>query len=151
MNPTARQDQLLVQKIADELVVCDVERNQAHRLNPTAALVWRHCDGQNTIADLAVLLQKEADPQANEDLVWMTLDQLSTRHLLVEPIIRTPEQSRVSRRRAMQKIGTTGVLSLILPVVITLALPTPAQASSGGTYCCCCLELCCCELCCCCA
>jgi hypothetical protein len=47
---------LLAQDVGDELVVFDERRYVAHRLNRTAAAVWRLADGQRTIADLAASL-----------------------------------------------------------------------------------------------
>src|SRR6187397_647107 len=98
MQPRAREEKLLVEKMADELVVFDQERNKAHRLNPTAALVWRHCDGQKSITDLVGLLRQELNEVADENLVWVTLDRLSAAHLLQEPLQRSAEQARTSRR-----------------------------------------------------
>jgi hypothetical protein len=43
----------VIQELPDETLVYDLQRNRAHCLNRTAALVWRHCDGQATVADLA--------------------------------------------------------------------------------------------------
>jgi hypothetical protein len=45
-------------------------------LNRTAAIVWRSCDGQNTIAELVELLGEEIGDLADEDLVMLTLDSL---------------------------------------------------------------------------
>ena len=85
MNPKARQDDLLMEEVADELVVYDQQRKLAHSLNRTAALVWRHCDGQRSITDLAKLLRAELDPVADEDLVLVAIDRLEASHLLEEP------------------------------------------------------------------
>jgi len=138
MNPKARQDDLLIEEVADELVVYDRQRSRAHSLNRTAALVWRHCDGQRSIADLAALLRAELDPVADEDLVLVAIDRLEAIHLLEEPFGRTADQARTSRRQVVRKVGRVGVLTLLLPVVTTLVAPTPAQAwgcGSGGGSC----------------
>ena len=58
-NPKARQNDLVVQEVFDELVIYDLERNQVHSLNPTAALVWQQCDGQTSPAQLADLYFEE--------------------------------------------------------------------------------------------
>jgi Coenzyme PQQ synthesis protein D (PqqD) len=130
MIPRARKDGLMVQEVGDELLVYDEERKHAHRLNRTAALVWRACDGTRTVAEIAASLREGLNPVADEDLVWLALDQLDAFHLLEEPIKRPPEQVRISRRRVVRRLGLTGVLSLLLPAIITLALPTPAMADS---------------------
>jgi hypothetical protein len=132
MVPKARRDNLLVQEFDDEVVVYDQERHCAHRLNRTAALVWRHSDGQRTIADLALILQQELDLVADENLVWLTLDRLDQAHLLQESLQRSPEQTRLSRRQVVRKASLVGVLSLLLPVITTLVTPSPATAQSSG-------------------
>jgi hypothetical protein len=136
MEPCARQEQLLVEEAGDELVVYDQERQQAHRLNRTAALVWQHCDGKRTPKQMATLLQKELNPEADETLVWVTLDRLSGANLLQAPLQRSREQARASRRQFVRKVGMVGALSLMIPVITTIVAPTPAQAQSQGTGCC---------------
>jgi len=131
MNPKARQDDLLMEEVADELVLYDQQRKLAHSLNRTAALVWRHCDRQRSIADLAELLRAELDPVADEDLVLVAIDRLEAAHLLEEPFERTADQARTSRRQAVRKLGRVGVVTLLLPVVTTLVAPTPTQAGGG--------------------
>ena len=39
--PAAREEGLIIQEMADEVLVYDRERYKAHCLNQTAALVWR--------------------------------------------------------------------------------------------------------------
>jgi hypothetical protein len=142
MEPCARQEQLLVEEAGDELVVYDQERQQAHRLNRTAALVWQNCDGKRTAAQMAALLQKELNPEADEALVWVTLDRLSGSNLLQGPLQRSREQARASRRQFVRKVGMVGALSLLIPVITTIVAPTPAQAQSQGTGCCECFCIC---------
>ena len=55
----ARHDRLVVEAVSDELVVYDLDRGTVHLLNPVAALVWKHCDGRTTVAQLASLLHAE--------------------------------------------------------------------------------------------
>ena len=70
MFPETARDEVLIEALGDELVVYDLVRHRAHCLNKSAALVWRHCDGKTTIAELAKLLQKELGlPDLDEDLV----------------------------------------------------------------------------------
>ena len=51
-NPMARQNGLVVQEMPDEVLVYDLDTNKAHCLNNSAALVWRACDGTNSVADI---------------------------------------------------------------------------------------------------
>src|SRR5215510_129721 len=103
MTPKARQEGLLVQEVGDELAVYDRESHRAHRLNQTAAVVWRHCDGQRSVDDLTAVLQKDLSPMADHELVLLALDRLSAAHLLETPVVRPAEESRLSRRAVVRK------------------------------------------------
>ncbi len=126
MRPRQRKDGLLVQKVDDELVVYDQERDHAHSLNRTCALVWGHCNGQKTAADITSLLQKELNHPMDEDVVWLALDRLEKAHLLNEPIKRQTSETNISRRKVMMKLG----VAFLAPLVATIVAPTPAQAQS---------------------
>ena len=45
MNYPRQTPHVHIQAIGDELCVYDWQRRRVHALNPTAALVWQHCDG----------------------------------------------------------------------------------------------------------
>ena len=51
-NPMARQNGIVVQEMPDEVLVYDLDSNKAHCLNQSAALVWKSCDGTNTVGDI---------------------------------------------------------------------------------------------------
>ncbi len=137
MNPHARQDNLVVQEVGDELVVYDKERYRAHRLNRSAALVWRHCDGKTTVADLAALLQSELNAPADKGLVWLALDQLGKAHLLREKMTRPTNTRGVSRRQILRKLGAAAA-AVLVPVVTSLVAPASGRAQlppPQQTYC----------------
>jgi hypothetical protein len=48
-RPLARSSELLTEEVDGELLIYDEERDTATRLNRTAAVVWRSCDGQRSI------------------------------------------------------------------------------------------------------
>ena len=77
MKPRARKQGLVVTELPDELLVYDLERHKAHCLNPTAALVFKHCDGRRTVEQIARSLSTELDVAADERLVWLSLDRLA--------------------------------------------------------------------------
>ena len=80
--PQARAEKLLVQDLGDELLVYDLERDKAHCLNRTAALIWQHCDGHTTLPELAQHVNAELKTEAGAEIVGLALKQLSQRHLL---------------------------------------------------------------------
>src|SRR4029077_5451687 len=91
--PLSRTDNLVIRELDDETLVYDMERDEAHCLNHTAALVWQQCDGKTTASQAARMLQKQLDVKVDTDLVWLAVKQLKRFHL-VETSARTPSVSR---------------------------------------------------------
>src|SRR5208283_2376534 len=130
MIPVARKEKLFVEEVVKELVVYDQERHRAHRLSPTAAWVWRHCDGQRTVEDMAALMRQETKAPAGDGLIWLALERLDQAHLL-ESFEGSPDSvADVSRRELIGKLKVAGLVGILLPVVESLVSPTPAQARS---------------------
>ncbi|HSK08260.1 MAG TPA: PqqD family protein [Vicinamibacterales bacterium] len=111
----------------DELLVYDRDRQKAHCLNRTAGLVWRNCDGTRSAAEIAVLLQAELHPEADEALVALAVSDLDRAHLLEKPAAGTHTDGGWSRREMVRNVG----LAVLAPVVLSVAAPTVAQASSA--------------------
>ncbi len=129
MLPRAREDRLVVRELPDEVLVYDLNRHKAHCLNPTAALVWRHCDGHTAVAEMAALLQKELKCPADEAVVWLALDRLGRAHLLREPANPPGVATRYTRREVMQKMGMIGAATLV-PMVTSIVAREAAAAGS---------------------
>lgn len=136
MSPRARQDGLMVEGVGEELVVYDQKRHRAHRLNRSSAWIWRHCDGETSVAQLAALLAAELALPADEKVIRLALKQLERAHLLRDPLPSARGGVRVSRRAAVRTLGTAGALSLLLPMVSSITVPTPAMAQSDGMQVC---------------
>jgi hypothetical protein len=130
MYPSARHEDFLVEELADEILVYDLHRNKAHCLNRTAAFVWRRCDGQTSVADIAALLPAELGLPAEEDIVLLALEQLERIKLMREPLALSRADRSVSRRKLLQRLGVAGGVGLLLPVVSSIVVPTPAMAAS---------------------
>ncbi|MEE8148708.1 MAG: PqqD family protein [Longimicrobiales bacterium] len=128
--PKARRKDLVVEELPDETLVYDLERDKAHCLNPTAALVWRRCDGNTSVADMAALLEQEMDLPADQSLVWMALDRLGKARLLEEPVTLPGQAARYSRREMMRTLGRVAGLTLVLPVVSSIVAPLAAMQGS---------------------
>jgi hypothetical protein len=127
----ARKQDLVIKELPDEVLVYDLKKQKAHCLNQTAAFVWNHCDGQTTVAEIALLLEKEWRKPVTEDVVWLALKQLSRANLLEEPI-RDEEGMRASRRAVLRKLGTAAAMA---PLVISLVAPTASAGSSVPPQC----------------
>jgi hypothetical protein len=131
MLPQAREEGLVIQEVADETLVYDLERHRAHCLNRTAALVWRRCDGTTPVASLAAQLEEEVGSHVEEGVVWLALERLEKAHLL-RPGGGSRKEGACSRREVMRRLALAGGLALLLPTVKTIVAPTPAAAQSGG-------------------
>src|SRR5882672_6087923 len=95
--PRARGEGLVIEEIEDELLVYDLERHRAHRLNPAAALVWRACDGRQRIRDVAVRLAQLLGTSPSVRLVWLALERLQ-RSWLIERRPVAVRSAAISRR-----------------------------------------------------
>src|SRR4029077_6282892 len=95
-SPTTHTEQL-----GDEASVYDWARGEVHALNPTAARVWRQCDGATRREEIAATLRAEMGIPEAEAVVDLTLAHLARVHLLevpVEAIVSTGERSAPTRR-----------------------------------------------------
>jgi hypothetical protein len=138
-QPTAlaRKTDIVVQEMPEEVLVYDLKSHQAHCLNPTAAFVWDHCDGQTTAAEIAALMEKEWRKPIGEDVVWLALQQLNKAKLLQGPLVRPDGEARVSRRAIMRNLGLGAAATL--PLVISLIAPSAAMAATFPPVCAACV------------
>jgi hypothetical protein len=130
MEPKARNDNILIQKVGAEVVIYDRERHVAHNLSQPAAFVWQHCDGQTTIGELATLLEEELHHPVDEEFIWLVLDQLQNNWLLREAVKQPGDERRISRRQATKNLGQAALM-LVAPIVVSIVVPTPAMAQSS--------------------
>ena len=121
-------NELVIQELENEVLVYDLMRHQAHCLNRTAALIWEHCDGKQTVSGLARLLEQEFGVVTDEEVVWLGLHQLNKFHLLQEQIAPSAVPARISRRELGRRLGAVAALSL--PLIVSVVAPTAAQAQS---------------------
>ena len=130
MHPKARSEGILVRELNGDFIVYDEDAGRAHELNTAAASVWRHCDGATPVDALAAALAAETELPADEEIVHLALAQLSKAGLLEGPEVALA--ARVSRRQLIQRLGLAGSVTLLLPMVGSLVVPSPAAALSPG-------------------
>jgi hypothetical protein len=123
-----RKQGLVVDDLPDEVLVYDLEHDQAHCLNRTAALVWRCCDGKTGAAEIARRLKVELDAPFNEELVWLALEQLEKQHLLDHSFSMPAQFTRLSRRQMIRNLGLAAAVAV--PVVTSIVAPTAVQAAT---------------------
>ena len=128
--PRAREEDLLVEQLPDETLVYDLKGHKARCLNRTAALVWSHCDGQTSVAEMTTMLETELETPVDEAVVWMALDRLGRSRLLTEQVTLPADRAGYSRRAVLRTIGRAAGIALFLPVVQTIVAPrAEAQAT----------------------
>jgi len=132
-RPTTRKAHLLVQELPDEVLIYDVERNEVHCLNGTAARVWSLCDGERTVSEIAQLLGSDLEPDAVETLVWCALDQFTEKHLLEETADSPPALNRPADMSRRQMVLRLGLAVALLPVVESIMSPPAALAASPAS------------------
>ena len=133
LMPRARQDELVVEELPDEILVYDLKRHKSLCLNPTAALVWRRCDGRTSVAEVAALLEEQWGAPTDEAVVWMALDRLGRAHLLSEPVTLPADRARYSRREVLRTLRRVAGISLLLPVIESIVAPRAAAQASCVT------------------
>lgn len=122
--PRTRTVSLVIRELDDETLVYDTEREEAHCLNQTAALVWKHCDGKTTAGEALQSLQSALGVSVDTDVVWLAVKQLRRFHLVEGTSKKSPT---VSRRALVLKYAPA---ALALPVILSISAPTPATSAS---------------------
>lgn len=118
--PRARTEKMIVETLAGETLVCDLERNRVHSLRPLAAAIWPLCDGATSPVGLAAAV-RGLGVDADEVLVELALDGLASAGLIVDwpPVSRPASMSR----RALLKGAA------LVAGVVTITAPEIAEGS----------------------
>ena len=124
--PQARSNGIVVEELADEMLVYDLNRDRAHCLNQTAANVWKLCDGKSSPAEIASRLGTELEPAAAQEVVWTAIDQLGRAGLLENKLKRPT--AAISRRDVMKKIAVAAAIGV--PVVTSIVAPKASHAAT---------------------
>jgi hypothetical protein len=126
--PRLRARALVIHDLPNEVLVYDCERDQAHCLNRTAALVWRACDGKLAPDEIARKLTAELGGPISEEMVLLALAQLEKFHLLERSEVYWPPYAAIPRRHMVRTLA--GAAAVALPLITTIVAPTPAQAAT---------------------
>ena len=123
----ARREQITIRELLDETLLYDHQRHKGHCLNATAALVWRHCDGNTSVEELTRIVAQEMGIAQAAQVVGLALEQLGRRHLLDACSPPLPAASRISRGEALKQLA---MAAAALPIVMTIATKAVAQVAS---------------------
>lgn len=131
VKPISRQNDLVVQELASEILIYDLRADRAVCLNETSALVYNLCDGTKTPAEIRGSIEQKLKSNVPEELIWLALYQLKKEDLLANGKEIVPKFNGMSRRRVIKKIGLA--CAVALPLITGLVAPTAAQAQSTCT------------------
>ena len=124
--PLARSEGLVVEELGDEVLVYDLAVKNAHCLSPTAATVWRRCDGRTPSSALALELGLD---QAE---IERALDELDGCDLLVSPVV---PGDGLSRRELGLRVTKVAAGAAVLPLILSVAAPAAAATASQIAIC----------------
>ena len=124
--PLARSEGLVVEELGDEVLVYDLAVKHAHCLSPTAAAVWRRCDGRTPPQALAQALSVDAVEIAR------AIDELDRCDLLVSPLV---PGDGLSRRELGLKVTKVAAGAAALPLILSIAAPAAAATDSQEAIC----------------
>ena len=123
--PRARNTEIMVSDLGDELLIYDHAASKAFCLNETLKIVYQACDGKTTFDEL-----KKEHKKLIDEVILLSLDKLRQSNLLGEDF-----STDVSRRSLLAKAAYSAVA---LPVIVNLIAPSAASAASclaGGSSC----------------
>lgn len=123
--PRARNTEIMVSDLGDELLIYDHVANKAFCLNETLKIVYQACDGKTTFDEL-----KKENKKLIDEVILLSLDKLRQSNLLGEDF-----STDVSRRSLLAKAAYSAIA---LPVIVNLIAPSAASAASclaGGSSC----------------
>lgn len=117
--PKIRNENIIVQKLKNEVLIYEPATNQAFCLNETSAKVYNHCDGATSFDEL------KRRYKFTDDLIFLALDELRKENL---------KQLKENTMKTMKSLKFTAITILIL----SFAMITQAQtkyalgADAGG-------------------
>ena len=138
-QPRRLSQELSIQCVGDETLIYDERRHVAFCLNQVSSAVWTHCDGAQSVAQIAAALRSELAQPVTEEIVDLALAQMEENGLL-EPDTDSPSEAGlaahgpISRRSLMATLGAGAVMMLPLPAIAAVMAPKPF-AGSGCTDC----------------
>ena len=126
-RPVARTEDIIVEGLDDDVIIYDTENNKAHALNPLAARIWKRCDGEHTVADLAGLFAAETP----YDAVVNCLSQLDRLNLLSPGSLGIIDTKVLSRRQMLRKVAVGAAAAAIMVPMVTSIVAPSAQAAAS--------------------
>jgi hypothetical protein len=130
-HPVARDQGLLIETVADETVIYDLETKQAHCLKALAAAAFAYADGKNTAAEIAELASYRLGHAVTETEVAEAISQLGDCGLLDTSLVIHNGSNGISRRDAVKRIGAVAGAVAAAPLITSIIAPTAAMAGNS--------------------
>lgn len=122
-RPLARSERVIIEALGDELLVYDLDSDEAHSLDASAAAIWQACDGAVTVAEIS------ARVGLSEAAVRLTVERLAGLDLLAAGSFTPPA---VTRRAVLRRGLVAGaVATAAAPMITSIVAPAAAQTTSG--------------------
>lgn len=129
IKPISRKNDIVIQKIDDEVLIYDLISNKVFCLNSSAAAIWEACDGSSSIADLRIIAGKKLNAKLAPDFVTFTLMQMAENGL-VENVSNYLEMfDRMSRRKMVRTLGLASAVAI--PLIASIVAPITINAQSN--------------------
>jgi hypothetical protein len=131
--PLARSEDLLVERVSDELVIYDLENKEAHCLKPLASSVFSHSDGESSVAQIMETVEADLGHSVTEAEILDAVAQLEQIRLLITPSLLVVDgNGGISRREMMRRVGYAGAAATVGTALVTsIAAPSALAACSG--------------------
>ncbi len=124
----SKKEGLIYERVYDEIVVYNEDRQEASSLNSTAAEVFEICDKASSITDLRESIKKNYNKTLNDDVILLTLYDLKKADLIE---LNDKPSELLGRREVLSKIRNSAVALALLPTITTITAPeTKAQSST---------------------
>lgn len=128
-KPLARSEDLVIENLDDEVLIYDGNNARAHSLGATAARVWRACDGETGIDDLAAALELP------RETVLKALGELEGAELLESfglQIVNgeSGNGNGLTRREMGLRTAKIGAAAVAAPMLYSIAVPSAAAAAT---------------------
>ena len=127
-KPSPKTEDIVVQRLGNEVFVYDLITNKVYSLNETSALVYLSCDGKRSLEEVVNEVNKQAKHKVNVDYVLYAIHQLQSSNLISEfKTVKTGFEG-LTRREAVRKVGFATLA--VLPIISIIVAPTAVMAQS---------------------
>lgn len=124
--PAARNTNIVVQNLGQEILIYDLNTHRAVGLNETSSRIYQACDGRTSFDEL------KNEYGLSDEILFLALEQLKANNLLAEDATYSSPFAGMKRRDVIRRAGLASMIAL--PVIYSVVAPTSANASSGGNF-----------------